>query len=71
MIDYITESSAPTNNNEPQGQGINFAGEIKTSHNTRRINKNSQMNERDKIPTCRSQRLKNLQEKEGTKVSSI
>ena len=62
----------PTNNNQPQGQRINFAGKIKTSCNTRRINKSTQMDSRDQIPTCRSQRLKNLQEKEeGTKVGYL
>ena len=62
----------PTNNNELQGQRINFAGEIKTSCNTRRIHKSTQMDSTDQIPTHRSQRLKNLQQKEeGIKVSSF
>ena len=62
----------PNNSNEPQAQRINFAGEIKTSRNTRRINKNSHMESTNQIPTRRSQRLKNLHDKEeSTKVRSL
>ena len=46
------------------GLRINFAGEIKTSRNTKRLIKKSDLDKREQVPTRRSQRLRNLDEEQ-------
>ena len=46
------------------GQRINFAGEIKTSRNTKRPIKKSDLDKREQVPTRRSQRLRKLDEEQ-------
>ena len=46
------------------GQHINFAGEIKTSRNTKRPIKKSDLDKREQVPTRRSQRLRKLDEEQ-------
>ena len=44
------------------GQRINFAGEIKTSHNTKRPISKCNLDKGEQVPTRRSQRLRELDE---------
>ena len=46
------------------GKRINFAGEIKTSHNTKRPIQKSDLDKREQVPTRRSQRLRKLDEEQ-------
>ena len=46
------------------GHRINFAGEIKTSRNTKRPIKKSDLGKREREPTRRSQRLRKLDEEQ-------
>ena len=46
------------------GHRINFAGEIKTSRNTKRPIKKSDLDKREQVPTRRSQRLRKLDEEQ-------
>ena len=60
----ITEQRNKLKSRANTGKRINFAGEIKTSRNTKRPIKNSELDKREQVPTRRSQRLRKLDEEQ-------